>query len=77
MSICSTAAPDPKPQGRRILDAKWDGFDSFTIEEVAKILRISTWGAYQAAEKGEIPNVRIGRRRIVSRAWLERFLGGE
>jgi excisionase family DNA binding protein len=59
---------------RPILDAKWDGRSTFSIEEAAKILGVSRWKAYEAAKVGEIPVVWIGRRAIVPRHALEQML---
>jgi excisionase family DNA binding protein len=59
-----------------MLGEKWDGRDTLTIEEAGEILGLSRCSAYTAAEKGEIPNIRVGRRRIVPRAALERMLAG-
>jgi excisionase family DNA binding protein len=61
---------------RRILDAQWDGRSTFSIPEAGKILGLSRWGAYEAARRGEIPVVRVGRRAIVPRHRLERLLEG-
>lgn len=47
-----------------------------TIEEAATMLRISRQSAYEAARRGEIPTVRIGRRLLVPRRRLERLLEG-
>lgn len=47
-----------------------------TIEEAAMMLRISRQSAYEAARRGEIPTVRIGRRLLVPRRRLERLLDG-
>jgi hypothetical protein len=79
MSICSAAAPDPKAApARRILGEKWDGRDTFTIEEAGvEILRLSRCAAYAAAQSGELPTVRIGRRLLVPRVALERMLAGD
>lgn len=61
----------------RILGEKWDGRDAFTIEEAGvEILRLSRWSAYAAAQSGELPTVRIGRRLLVPRIALERLLTG-
>jgi Helix-turn-helix domain len=75
MSITSTASPSPNA-AYRILDSKWDGKSTFTVPEVAEILRISVWSAWQAVNAGEIPTIRIGKRRIVARVALERLLSG-
>ena len=45
-----------------------------TLNEAAAILRISRGSAYEAAKRGEIPNIRIGRRVLVPVAALERML---
>ena len=48
---------------------------TLTIPETARILGISRGSAYLAARSGELPGViRIGRRLLVSRPALERFL---
>jgi excisionase family DNA binding protein len=59
---------------RPILDARWDGRSTFSIEEAGKILGVSRWSAYAAAKSGELPVVWIGRRAIVPRHSLERLL---
>lgn len=46
----------------------------FTVDEVAKILRIGRATAYEAVRRGEIPVVKIGRRLLVPRTALERLL---
>jgi excisionase family DNA binding protein len=45
-----------------------------TLNEAAAILRISRGSAYEAAKRGEIPTIRIGRRLLVPVAALERML---
>jgi excisionase family DNA binding protein len=47
-----------------------------TVSEAATILRISRGSAYEAAKRGEIPTIRIGRRWLVPLAALERMLAG-
>jgi excisionase family DNA binding protein len=46
-----------------------------TVPEAARILGISRNGGYEAAKRGEIPTIRIGRRILVPKAALERLLG--
>jgi excisionase family DNA binding protein len=46
----------------------------FTVEEAAGLLGISRSFAYEAVQRGEIPSMRIGRRILVPKAALERFL---
>jgi excisionase family DNA binding protein len=52
-----------------------DGRLTYTLTEAAQQLGISTWLAYEAAHRGELPVCRIGRRMLVSRAALLRLLG--
>jgi Helix-turn-helix domain len=46
-----------------------------TLDEVARILRISRGGAYAAARRGDFPTVRIGKRILVPLVAIERLLG--
>jgi len=46
----------------------------YTVEEAASLLGISRSFAYEAVERGEIPSMRIGKRILVPKAVLERFL---
>ena len=46
-----------------------------TITEVAKLLGIGRNQAYEAARRGEIPSIRIGKRLVVPLVALERMLG--
>ncbi len=45
-----------------------------TIPETAKILRIGRNSAYEAAHRGQIPTIKIGKRLLVPRKALERQL---
>lgn len=47
-----------------------------TLNETASILRISRGSAYEAARRGEIPTIRIGRRLLVPSEALEKMLSG-
>lgn len=47
-----------------------------TLRETAKILGIGINQAYQAAERGEIPTIKIGKRLLVPAAQLDRLLEG-
>jgi excisionase family DNA binding protein len=47
-----------------------------TLNEVAALLRISRGSAYEAARRGEIPTIRIGRRLLVPTDAFERLLAG-
>jgi excisionase family DNA binding protein len=46
-----------------------------TVEEAARVLRIGRTAAYDAARRGELPTVRVGRQLRVPRTALERMLG--
>jgi excisionase family DNA binding protein len=48
-----------------------------TVEEAARLLRISRGSAYEGVRCNQIPTSRIGRRLLVPRAKLLRMLGEE
>jgi excisionase family DNA binding protein len=48
---------------------------TLTVEEAAKLLGIGRGTAYEAARRGEIPTIRLGRRLVVPRAKLLAQLG--
>lgn len=45
-----------------------------SVEVAAQTLGIGRNTAYEAVRRGEIPTIRIGRRILVSRAWLARTI---
>jgi excisionase family DNA binding protein len=47
---------------------------TYHIEEAAKLLGIGRNHAYEAAKRGDIPSIKIGRRVLVPRAALDRLL---
>ena len=49
---------------------------TITIEETAKVLGVGRNKAYEAARRGEIPTIKIGKRILVPLAALERMLQG-
>jgi excisionase family DNA binding protein len=49
---------------------------TLTIPQAAKRLGVSRNSAYQAARRGEIPTIKIGKRILVPVAALERKLEG-
>lgn len=49
---------------------------TLSIVEAAKRLGIGRNQAYEAAERGDIPSIRIGKRILVPRLALERMLEG-
>jgi excisionase family DNA binding protein len=56
------------------LDAPIAGRLTLTVEEAAHALGIGRNSAYEAIRTGDIPSIRIGRRRLVPRAALEKKL---
>ncbi len=80
MSVMSTGLDDEERRPAfkwQALGPRWDGRDAFTIEETGQILGISRPSAYAAARRGDLPVLWVGRRGIVTRIALERFLAGE
>ena len=51
-----------------------DERQTYTLTEAARRLGISRALAYEAAHRGELPVCRIGRRKLVPRAALDRLL---
>ena len=49
---------------------------TLTITEASKALGVSRNKAYEAARRGEIPTIKIGKRILVPLAALERMLQG-
>jgi hypothetical protein len=82
MSITSTGFSDDERSGRSgerrgVLGAQWDGRDAFSVEEAGKILGLSRASSFAAANRGDIPTIRIGKRLIVPRRGLEKLLGAD
>ena len=50
---------------------------TYRIAEVARLLGIGRNSAYEAAKRGDIPSIRIGKRLLVPRAALHRQLDGD
>ena len=47
------------------------------VDEVAELLRVGRNTVYEAANRGEIPHRRVGRRLIFSRAAVMEWLHGK
>ena len=60
----------------RVLDSRWDGRSTLSVEEAGDVLGLSRATAYAAANSGSLPVIRIGRRMVVPRYALERLLMG-
>ncbi len=50
---------------------------TISVEDAAKLLGISRGLAYEAARRGELPTIRLGRRLLVPRARLLELVGAE
>ena len=48
---------------------------TYTVEEAAQLLGVSRGVGYEAARRGELPTIRLGRRLLVPKVGLERLLG--
>lgn len=46
-----------------------------TLAEVTTLLHVSAWTLSRLVNSGEMPTVRIGRRRLITRADYETFIG--
>jgi len=46
------------------------------VDDVAKLLQLSTWKVYESIRLGEIPSIRVGRRVLIPthalRGWLSK-----
>jgi excisionase family DNA binding protein len=49
---------------------------TLTIEDAARLLGIGRGSAYEAARRGEIPVIRVGRRLLVPQEGLAAMLAG-
>lgn len=45
-----------------------------TVAETCAYLRISKWSVYQLIRKGQLPSVKIGRRRLIPMASIEKLV---
>ena len=52
-----------------------EDFAVLTVQETAKYLRLNRNSVYEASKRGDLPiAIRVGRRLLIPRAALERFL---
>ena len=61
----------PRPHGSQPADCL-----TYTVAETATLLGLSRNSAYEAARRGEIPTIRVGRRILVPRSRLGEMLDG-
>jgi excisionase family DNA binding protein len=50
---------------------------TLSVPEAAELLGISRNAAYEAAQRGDIPSIRVGKRLLVPRTAFEKMLTGE
>ena len=70
----------PRNSKKRVIGASSEATSLaliLTIDEAAVVLRISRQSAYEAARRGEIPTIRLGRRILVPRRALEKLIGAD
>lgn len=65
-SEATTPPPEPKPFAATV-----------TVTEAARILGISRTTAYEAVRHGSLPSIRVRRRIVIPRSWLDEMLSGE
>ena len=58
-------------------ECSWRNLETVSVEEAAKILRISRNSAYNAVHTGEMPGLWMGKRFLVSVPRLKRLVDGE
>lgn len=51
-----------------------DNKKAYSIQELARELGIGRSLAYKLVKEGEIPSIQLGRRKIVPKAYVDRFL---
>ncbi len=50
---------------------------TYTIDQAAQLLGIGRNQCYEAAKRGDIPCIRLGRRMVIPRAAFDRLLDGK
>jgi excisionase family DNA binding protein len=48
--------------------------DVLTLEETARVLRLSRGSTYEAVRQGRVPSVRVGRRLLIPKTGVIRLL---
>lgn len=72
-----TSTKHDKPPTLTLADLSEGTRATVTVPEASAVLGLSPWVGYQAAQRGEIPTLRIGRRLVVPVPALLRMLDGE
>jgi excisionase family DNA binding protein len=66
---------DPGDFRRKLLSARWDGYDTFTVLQFAEIFSLSRDLAYAAVRSGKVGSIRFGKRYVIPRRIVEELLG--
>lgn len=76
------AAPDTtrhRPRGQRQRNVLADDAPAerlvYTVPQAGRLLGLSRNGAYEAAKRGELPTIRVGRLLLVPKARFQQMLG--
>lgn len=73
----ATSAPPTRLRATTIAEARKSEAAALTRAEVAAILNVDTRTVTRAIESGEIPSIRLGRRRLIPREpFLALMTGG-
>ncbi len=73
--------PDPGPATPPAIDADEPGPDpsagrlAYSIDEAARLTGLSRDLLYDQMRRGNLPYVKVGRRRLITRQHLQQFLG--
>jgi hypothetical protein len=73
-ALTSASGSPSSWEGRPILPEKFNDRVTLTLPEVAKLLRISRWAAYEAAKSGQLRTITLGRRKMVPKRVVENLL---
>lgn len=64
----STPAPPPDPAAERL---------AYSVSEAARLTGLSRDLLYDQMRQGNLDYIKVGRRRLITRQHLERFLGSD
>ena len=71
MAVPTDSATLPRDQLREYLSTH----ATVPLMEATAILGLTTTEGYRGAQRGTIPTIRYGRRKLVTTAWLSRQIG--
>lgn len=55
-------------------NSNWRELDTLTVEQARIVLGLSRSAVYEAAKRGDLPTIRVGKRWIIPRHALEALL---